>query len=124
MTSAQKSPTPAATGAGRSENLSTGISTPNSTGSPETATKPPRPRVFHLPANEDDPDTIHTLCGKSWPRHRAVRGSGETGRLKRDCEHCIYLDRLEQDLRKIEQQNIEFMVAIQIVRKYLGGGDQ
>jgi hypothetical protein len=113
----------AATTPTANENLSTGISTPNPSGSLETATKPPRPLLFHTEVNRGDPDTTHTLCGITWPRRRTVGRGDSVDRPGTFCDDCRLLEEIGHELRSIEQSNVEIMAAMKIFRKYLGGGE-
>jgi hypothetical protein len=74
------------------------VQTSNPTGSTATATKPHRPLVFHAQVRKDDPNTVHALCGITWPRRRAISTRQAPGEPGAFCDDCSNLGRLNHDL--------------------------
>lgn len=98
MTSTRKNPAPAATGTGQNENLGEHSMTTDTTGSTATATRPRRPLVFHAQVRNDDANTVHALCGITWPRRRAVSARQAPGEPGVFCADCHTLGLLNDDL--------------------------
>ena len=72
---------------------------------PET-TKRKRPRVFHFPLPDRGDELIHTLCGFTFPKRKAIyardvaSAAGTTGEQRPQvrCEPCYTLWRLDREL--------------------------
>ena len=98
MSTNEKTADVAATTTTANENPATGISTTDITASTATATRPRRPLVFHAQVRNDDPNTVHALCGITWPRRRAVSARQAPGEPGVFCDDCSNLGRLNRDL--------------------------
>ena len=72
---------------------------------PETAKKK-RPRVFHFPLPDRGDELVHTLCGFTFPKQKAIyardvaSGASATGeqRPHANCHPCYAMWELEREL--------------------------
>ena len=83
-----------------------------------------RPLTFHTVIAEDQ-ETVHTLCGKAFPKRHTVRaGDPSTDPRERiACPDCRMLRELDADLRAQEDRRRRAEAITERVLRHLEGGD-
>lgn len=119
----EKSPVEAPTSTEQIEHLpSNSDHQPTAEGS--VLSKPRRPKIFHIEVNKEDPDTLHTLCGLSWPRHRTVHPTAMQGEQnKQFCLNCRQLTGLNNDLKATEQRVLKIKQTMDSLNRFMNGDD-
>lgn len=81
-----------------------------------------RPLVFHNQAPDTDENTIHTLCGESFPRRyaRLASGTGEPVQ-KVYCPKCQTLAELDGQLNREQDRLSKIAAAVEFLRRQIEG---